>query len=85
MVSLLRLKIWPPADLFEEDVIASPSTTSVVTQINGIEASKYVAEFVYTASFNQDADAAYNTMFYEKAFEAGGTGTGYFSAGGRIR
>ncbi|KAK0100490.1 hypothetical protein ONS95_008438 [Cadophora gregata] len=68
-----------------EDVKASPSTASVVTQINGVEASKYVADFIYTASFNQDADAAYNTMFYEKAFEAGGTGTGYFSAGGRIR
>ncbi|KAH9213176.1 hypothetical protein DL95DRAFT_390761 [Leptodontidium sp. 2 PMI_412] len=68
-----------------EDVIASPSTASVVTQINGVEASKYVADFIFTASFNQDADAAYNTMFYEKAFTAGGIGNGYFSAGGRIR
>jgi hypothetical protein len=37
-----------------------------------------VANFAYTAAFNQDADAAYNTMFYEKAFEAGGVGKGYF-------
>lgn len=73
------------ADKFEEDVIASPSTASVVTKINGVEASKYVADFIFTASFNQDADAAYNTMFYEKAFTAGGIGNGYFSAGGRIR
>ncbi|KAG4444333.1 hypothetical protein IFR05_000207 [Cadophora sp. M221] len=68
-----------------EDVIASPSTASVVIKINGVEASKYVADFIFTASFNQDADAAYNTMFYEKAFTAGGVGNGYFSAGGRIR
>ncbi|KAK2630058.1 hypothetical protein QTJ16_000878 [Diplocarpon rosae] len=68
-----------------EDVISSPSTASVVTQINGVEASKYVADFIFTASFNQDADAAYNTMFFKKAFVAGGIGNGYFSAGGRIR
>ncbi|KAL2075024.1 hypothetical protein VTL71DRAFT_8804 [Oculimacula yallundae] len=68
-----------------EDVIASPTTASVVSQINGVEASKFVADTVFTASFNQDADAAYNSMFYEKAFTAGGTGNGYFSAGGRIR
>jgi hypothetical protein len=37
-----------------------------------------VADFAYTAAFNQDPDAAYNTMFYEKAFEAGGVGKGYF-------
>jgi len=57
---------------------ASPGTASVVTEINGIEASKYVQDFAYTASFNQDADAAYNTMFFEKAFVAGGIGNGYF-------
>ncbi|CZT51805.1 uncharacterized protein RSE6_13005 [Rhynchosporium secalis] len=70
-----------------EDVIASPSTASVVVKINGVEASKYVAEFAYTASFNQDADAAYNTMFAEIAFTATGTGTGhgFFSGGGRMR
>ncbi|PBP16544.1 hypothetical protein BUE80_DR012456 [Diplocarpon rosae] len=68
-----------------EDVLSSPSTASVVTHINGVEASKYVADFIFTASFNQDADAAYNTMFFQKAFVAGGIGNGYFSAGGRIR
>ncbi|CAL3964515.1 unnamed protein product [Diplocarpon coronariae] len=51
-----------------EDVISSPATASVVTAINGVDASKYVADFIFTASFNQDADAAYNTMFFEKAF-----------------
>ncbi|KAK6585749.1 hypothetical protein PZA11_002476 [Diplocarpon coronariae] len=68
-----------------EDVISSPATASVVTAINGVDASKYVADFIFTASFNQDADAAYNTMFFEKAFVAGGMGNGYFSGGGRIR
>jgi hypothetical protein len=70
---------------FPEDVTLNPSTASVVTQINGIDAATYVADFAYTASFNQDADAAYNTMFFEKAFIGGGTGFGYFSSGGRIR
>jgi hypothetical protein len=68
-----------------EDVTTSPKTASVVKLINGIDASTYVANWAYTASFNQDADAAYNTMFYEKAFEAGGTGNGYFSSNGRVR
>jgi len=68
-----------------EDVISSPSTASVVAQINGMDAATYVAEYAYTASFNQDADAAYNSMFYEKAFVAGGVSKGYFSGGGRMR
>ena len=68
-----------------EDVISSPSTASVVTKINGIDAATYVANWIYQASFNQDADAAYNSMFYKKAFTAGGDGNGYFSTGGRAR
>jgi len=68
-----------------EDVISSPSTASVVTHINGIDAAKYVEDTIFKASFNQDADAAYNTMFYEKAFAGAGAGNGYFSSGGRIR
>jgi hypothetical protein len=73
------------ANQLSEDVTTSPSTASVVKTINGIDAATYVANWSYTASFNQDADAAYNTMFYEKAFEAGGTGNGYFSINGRVR
>ncbi|TVY18750.1 Peptidase S41 family protein ustP [Lachnellula arida] len=68
-----------------EDATSCPSTASVVAQINGIDAATYVADFAYTASFNQDADAAYNTMFFEKAFVAGATSKGYFSGGGRMR
>lgn len=63
----------------------SPSNASAVEQINGIDAATYVEKFAYTASFNQDADAAYNSMFFEKAFFAGGVSTGYFSGGGRVR
>lgn len=66
-------------------MISSPSTASVVTQINGIDAATYVGGFAYTASFNQDADAAYNSMFYEKAFVAAAVSKGYFSGGGRVR
>ncbi|TPX09128.1 uncharacterized protein E0L32_001588 [Thyridium curvatum] len=68
-----------------EDVLSSPSTASAVTKINGIDAAKYVEDVIFTASFNQDADAAYNTMFFEKAFPPAGAGKGYFSGGGRIR
>lgn len=53
--------------------------------IDGIDASKFVQDFAYTASFNQDADAAYNTMFFEKAFIGGGVGQGYFFQNGRVR
>lgn len=63
----------------------SPSTAPALLKIDDVEASKYVQDWAYTASFNQDADAAYNTMFFEKAFQAGGVGTGYFSLNGRVR
>jgi hypothetical protein len=66
-------------------VVSEGATASVVTQINGIDAATYVANFAYTASFNQDADAAYNSMFFEKAFVAARVSHGYFSGGGRLR
>jgi hypothetical protein len=72
-------------DYLSEDVISSPKTASIVKEINGMDADTYVQDFAYTASFNQDADAAYNTMFYKKAFEAGGIGNGYFFINGRVR
>jgi len=72
-------------DRATEDVISSPDTASVVTLINGKDAATFVEDVIFTASFNQDLDSAYNTMFYEKAFVAAGTGNGYFSTGGRVR
>ncbi|UKZ67911.1 uncharacterized protein TrAtP1_009071 [Trichoderma atroviride] len=69
-----------------EDVVRDPKTAPVITKINGVEASKFVLDTVTTASFNQDADAAYNSMFYSKGFTAASGGSeGYFSSGGRVR
>jgi hypothetical protein len=68
-----------------EDVISSPDTASVVTLINGVDAVTYVEDVIFKASYNQDPDAAYNTMFYEKALVAASSTQGYFSGGGRVR
>jgi len=68
-----------------EDVIASPSTASEVTHINGVAAAKYLQDAVFKVTYNQDPDAAYNSLFYEKAFVAAGIGKGFFGASGRIR
>ncbi|PMD66794.1 uncharacterized protein K444DRAFT_698937 [Hyaloscypha bicolor E] len=68
-----------------EDVLSSPSTASVVTKINGVDAVTYVGNLIYQASLNQDADAAYNSTFFKKVFNASGIGDGYFSSGGRAR
>lgn len=68
-----------------EDVIASPETASIVKLINGKDAVTFVEDVIFTASYNQDADAAYNTMFFEKSTVALGVGNGYFSTGGRVR
>lgn len=53
--------------------------------INGINASTYLADTIYEASWNQDADSAFNSMFYSKAYVAADLGLGYFQGGGRIR
>lgn len=76
--SLPEIKVY-------EDVVSSPSTASVVTLINGIDAATYLADTIYQASWNQDADSAYNSMFYEISSPAAGYGVGYFQGGGRIR
>ncbi|CAK7227183.1 hypothetical protein SCUCBS95973_006457 [Sporothrix curviconia] len=68
-----------------EDVVADPKTASAVVQINGVDAATYIENTIFTASFNQDPDAAYNSMFYAKAVFGAGEGSGYFSGGGRIR
>lgn len=69
-----------------EDVNASASTASAVTQIDGIDAATYVWDFARNFTFNQDADAAYNSMFYSPQSTAGlASKSGYFSGGGRGR
>ncbi|KAK0736146.1 hypothetical protein B0T21DRAFT_175765 [Apiosordaria backusii] len=68
-----------------EDIIASPETASIVSLINGVDAATYVAETIYKATYNRDPDAAYNSMFYEKASVTIGSPLGFFARGGRVR
>ncbi|TGJ79708.1 hypothetical protein E0Z10_g9057 [Xylaria hypoxylon] len=67
------------------DVISSPETASVVKEINGEDAETFLSKWIFSVSGNQDADAAYNSLFYEKAYEAEVASTGYFHNGGRVR
>lgn len=67
-----------------EDVVKDPKTARVVSKINGIEASKYVEDTIVKATYNQDVDSAYNSMFYSKAISATNNLSGYFQSGGRI-
>lgn len=68
-----------------QDVVFSPSTASPVTLINGIDAATYLEDTINQAGSNHDVDAAYNSMFFEKAGLAAGLGVGYFQGGGRTR
>ncbi|KAK3943291.1 hypothetical protein QBC46DRAFT_307694 [Diplogelasinospora grovesii] len=69
-----------------EDVISSPETASVVKLINGIDAATYISDEINAVSYNQDPDAAYNSMFYEKAsFAAYGSMGDFASNTGRNR
>ncbi|KAI9640692.1 hypothetical protein NHQ30_011001 [Ciborinia camelliae] len=86
LVSISRDGVEAPKIYLYEDIIAAPSKASEVTEINGVDAVKFVEELIFQTSFNQDADSAYNTMFYEKAYGAAGvSGMGFFSNGGRGR
>ncbi|KAK0620429.1 hypothetical protein B0T14DRAFT_521409 [Immersiella caudata] len=68
-----------------EDMVSAPDTASAVKLINGVDAATYIADTIFTATYNQDPDAAYNTMFYSKTMAALTGGNGFFSGGGRIR
>ncbi|KAI1380045.1 hypothetical protein F4677DRAFT_302727 [Hypoxylon crocopeplum] len=68
-----------------DDVVSGVETASVVELINGVDAATFIGDWIYQASGNQDADAAYNSMFYEKAFVAENHNQGYFQTGGRVR
>ncbi|KAK2778497.1 peptidase s41 family protein [Colletotrichum kahawae] len=67
-----------------EDIISTPDTASALKLINGVDAVKFIGDLIFKVTGNQDADSAYNSMFYEKAYRAVG-GTGYFKRGGRTR
>lgn len=66
-----------------DDVVANPATASVVTQINGQDAVTYVGDAAFSTTFNQDADAAYNTMFWSKALNGVAGSSGGFYGGTR--
>lgn len=70
-----------------EDVVnkTSVGSASVVSLINGIDAAMYLEDRIYQGSWNQDADSAYNSMFWEIAGYANALGNGFFQGGGRIR
>ncbi|KAI8958307.1 hypothetical protein F5Y11DRAFT_43525 [Daldinia sp. FL1419] len=68
-----------------DDVISGAKTASSVKLINGVDAATYIEDWINQAAGNQDADAAYNSMFFEKAFVAELKNQGYFQTGGRVR
>ncbi|KAI2610487.1 hypothetical protein GGR54DRAFT_643519 [Hypoxylon sp. NC1633] len=68
-----------------DDVVSGVETASVLTLINGVDAATFIGDWIFQAAGNQDADAAYNTMFFEKAFLAENKNNGYFQTGGRVR
>ncbi|KAM7207189.1 hypothetical protein V8F20_002455 [Naviculisporaceae sp. PSN 640] len=77
-ISLPVIKVY-------EDYISSPSTASIVKLINGIDAATYISNIVNAAGWNQDPDAAYNSMFFSLANVLTLDSPGYFARGGRIR
>ncbi|OTB17174.1 hypothetical protein K445DRAFT_316670 [Daldinia sp. EC12] len=68
-----------------DDVVSGAKPVSAVKLINGVDAATYVEDWINLASGNQDVDAAYNSMFFEKAFVAENKNQGYFQSGGRVR
>ncbi|EPE30025.1 ClpP/crotonase [Glarea lozoyensis ATCC 20868] len=85
LVSVSLDGISAPKIFLKNEISASPSKASAITKINGVDAVKYLEDFIFSATFNQDADAGYNTLFYSIPFAAAGIPNGYFSSGGRTR
>ncbi|OAA39465.1 pyridine nucleotide-disulfide oxidoreductase family protein [Metarhizium rileyi] len=71
-----------PVIKLQTDVVANPKTAQAISKINGVDAAKYVEDTVNSASYLQDVDSSYNTMFWSKATAASG-GIGSFVTGGR--
>jgi len=74
----------PVIKLYEE-LLSAPGTASVIKLINGIDVATFVADTAYKATYNQDPDAAYNSMFYSKTMSIVTRGRGFFAEGGRIQ
>lgn len=75
-----------PKIYMKDDISVSPDSASPITKINGEEATKVLQDFIFSATFNQDADAGYNTLFYSKAISGSGASVrGLWSTAGRTR
>lgn len=72
-----------PSIKFYSDVANNPKTASVVTKINGVDASTYLLNYVIKTSSSQTKDASYNLMFYQRAQAAFNSPWGYHVSGGR--
>ncbi|KAG5932947.1 hypothetical protein E4U53_001148 [Claviceps sorghi] len=83
LVSISEDGISLPAIKLQSEVLANSKTAQTVTKINNIDAAKFLEDTVNSASYLQDPDAAYNTMFWSKA-TAAASGSGNFVSGGRI-
>ncbi|KAI1087933.1 hypothetical protein F5B19DRAFT_496899 [Rostrohypoxylon terebratum] len=68
-----------------DDVANGVENPSTVKLINDVDAATYIEDWINQAGGNQDVDAAYNSMFFEKAFLAENKNQGYFQTGGRVR
>ncbi|KAI1212581.1 uncharacterized protein F4807DRAFT_341782 [Annulohypoxylon truncatum] len=68
-----------------DDIVNGVENPSTVKLINGVDAATFIEDWINQAGGNQDLDAAYNSMFFEKAFLAENKNLGYFQTGGRVR
>jgi hypothetical protein len=84
LVSISEDGSSPPVIKAYDDIISSPHTASTVLFINGIDAETFIEDLAIRSSGYQDADAAYNAMFWTKA-TAAAKSTGDFHHGGRTR
>lgn len=72
-----------PVIKLQKDVAANAKTAQAITKINGIAAAKYIEDTVNAASYLQDVDASYNTMFWSQSNFASNGDLGSFVSGGR--
>ncbi|KAI6244692.1 Peptidase S41 family protein ustP [Erysiphe necator] len=74
----------PVIKLFD-DVVRAPQQASIVTKINGIDASEFIENNAIMTTGQQVIDAGYNSFFFSKATFALSQSNGFFASGGRGR
>ncbi|KAK2051545.1 hypothetical protein LY76DRAFT_584757 [Colletotrichum caudatum] len=84
IVSISEDGISAPVIKIYDDIASSPETASTVLLINGMDASTFVQDQIFKVTGNQDAESAYNSMFWSKALAAVNS-VGSFQQGGRTR